>query len=309
MLEKKVPDFTRIERALNSSYHCWSIYACPVNQTVENFLTRHSNELTKNSCPYINGVPAKLQDFLAVPCLLEVYQLKSPAPEVKFSDRYLVYDQSGIVVVFKPAGLHTYPAREDQSYSLKQFLEKRFAGEVHIPSRLDYSTAGLVLASYNASSHDYVQKLYQERWIEKTYLLATDQKPAWTTRRVDQALAADPRHPVLRQVVSNGGQTAVTDFKVLAEKDQRWLIEARPYTGRTHQIRVHAASIGIPICGDNFYNGTAAEQLCLISYMLSFPNPRDQSIVTVGVSESLRPDWLKNFNGIMSNAIKNKSNN
>ena len=251
---------------------------------------------------YINGKEAKPADSIPSPCRLEVYLPKfsierciadyqSFTPETD-----IILDTMGIVVAYKPARLHTMPAREQKVYSLKRALEDHYSGDIHMPSRLDFSTQGLVLTSRSNYTHDYAQQLFQRRLVKKGYLFATHVKPSFKEQTLDARIGQDPRHAVLRKVVPSGGKRAVTHFTFLKQFDENvYVMLARPETGRTHQIRVHAAHLGLPLLGDKFYAGGSSEHLHLLCACLAFPLPDSTEDVTVTAPDSHVPEWAKNL--------------
>lgn len=300
----------RISHALNTDYHRWDIYWLSRTTTCREFLLEHFtlpgvqdwNSFFSFSGIYTNGKPCAPTDALPCPCRLEIYVPKTSVEVCirEYSaftpEKDIIFDEAGIVVVYKPARLHTMPAREQRLYSLKKALSEFFETDIHMPSRLDFSTQGLVLTSRSTATHDYAQQLYQRRRIKKGYLLATNRTPIFETKTLTAAIGQDPRHAVLRKVVARGGQKATTHFIYLGKNSQgTHTVLAIPETGRTHQIRVHAAHLGIPIAGDTFYNGPAAERLHLLCACLEFPLPGSTALTTVLAPVSHLPDWASSF--------------
>jgi 23S rRNA (cytosine1962-C5)-methyltransferase len=188
-------------------------------------------------------------------------------PCVVFEDRHLL-------VVSKPAGWNTHapaPYAGEGIYDWLRHREPRWAS-LAIVHRLDKETSGLLVFGKTPQANKSLTEQFTRREVEKTYLLVTDRPVArenWTTeseirRAGDHYVACPP---------GQGGEPAETRFRVIRREPERVWIEAKPVTGRTHQIRVHAAAEGLPILGDTLYGGSAFPRVCLHAAKLSFQHP------------------------------------
>jgi 23S rRNA-/tRNA-specific pseudouridylate synthase len=300
----------RLLNRLNTNYHRWDIYQLEKPTTVEEYILNNSQNLQSPTlteyaelgCFYTNGIRTDLKTLIKTPCKLEFYEPKHGVKELLSSygvfdpKKHILYENDGIAVVFKPYRLHSLPAKEQNLVSLWHALTNHYKTKIHIPSRLDFSTAGLIVLSYLDTTHNFVQDLYAKRWLEKTYLFKSANQPSWDTFHCDKNLDKDPSHSILRKVVDTGGQSAITDFKVLKKySDGSTLLSAHPYTGRTHQIRVHASYLGLPLIGDDFYGGKEASELHLLAYQLKFPTPKVGEKITIKVPDELLPSWVDSY--------------
>jgi len=188
---------------------------------------------------------------------------KSPVPAPGHAADFLLdrllYRDGLILVVDKPAGLpvHAGPKRgpnlEDYLEALRFGLPER----PHLAHRLDRDTSGCLVLGRHRKALRRLGRLFEAGRVEKVYWAVVEGTPDPAERRIE--LGLEKRSTAARgwwmQVAAEGGQASVTDIRVLASGGGRSLVECRPRTGRTHQLRVHLAAIGHPILGDPVYGG------------------------------------------------------
>jgi len=161
------------------------------------------------------------------------------------------------IVIDKPAGLAVHPGAKTRE-SLEDYLHQLRFGFRRLPypvHRLDRDTSGCLLLARNPKAMKVFQRAFEEKQVAKTYLAVLDGVPESEAGTVDMPLGkVSTREEGWRMVEDARGKAAVTHWRVALIKDGRAAILFTPETGRTHQIRVHAAAgMGIPIAGDPVY--------------------------------------------------------
>ncbi len=190
----------------------------------------------------------------------------------------IVFADERLVVIDKPAGLLSVPGRGDaRRDSVLERLRARYpsARGPLLVHRLDLDTSGLLLAALDAEAHKALQRQFAARTVEKRYEAVVEGEVAGEEGRIELALRGDPFDRPRRIYDPVDGRPAVTAWRVLARDGQRVRVELRPATGRTHQLRVHAAhplGLGAPIVGDRLY-GLEGERLLLHAESLAFDHP------------------------------------
>ena len=185
----------------------------------------------------------------------------------------VVASDDDLLVVVKPPGWNTHspsPWSGEGIYEWLRHREPAWAG-LGIVHRLDKDTGGLMVFPLSPRATRSLSAQFEARTVDKTYLCLTDRRPSRDRWRSTGAIA---RMGDRYGVVPDGrGESAETGFEVLREESGRWWLAARPRTGRTHQIRVHAAEAGVPLLGDVRYGGTPWHRLALHAAELAFDHP------------------------------------
>jgi tRNA pseudouridine32 synthase / 23S rRNA pseudouridine746 synthase len=176
---------------------------------------------------------------------------------MNFWENKVLYIDGEAMVIDKPAGLAVHPGARTPE-SLDDYLHHLRFGFKRLPlpvHRLDRDTSGCLLLARNPKAHKAFQRAFEDKRVAKTYVAVLDGVPEAEAGTVDMALGkVSTAQEGWRMVPDQGGKAAVTHWRVAAVRDGRAILVFTPETGRTHQIRVHAASgIGIPIAGDPVY--------------------------------------------------------
>jgi 23S rRNA pseudouridine1911/1915/1917 synthase len=236
----------------------------------------------------VGGHPAKLSRHLRTGEELEIHY--TDPPEVRVEPEpiplEILYEDEAVVVVNKPQGMVVHPASGNWTGTLVNALlahcsdlAERFPGEPARPGivhRLDKDTSGVMIAAKNAEAKEYLGLQFRERKVGKQYLAVVRGRLPAAQGRVETLIRRDPHHRKRFVSSPNGGsgKRAITRYRTIALLPGCTLVSLRPKTGRTHQLRVHMASLGCPILGDSVYGrGSGAPSLMLHAYRLRLRLP------------------------------------
>ena len=265
------------------------------------FLNKHRAKITT--------ITLALNDKIAVK--IDPKQMKQKDLEVTFSmtDDHVAYEDPSIIILNKPAGLPTQgtvdPRRDHLYAAVQRYLKQRnplrdvYVGLHH---RLDRDTSGVIMMTKKSSANKACGEIFQNREAIKEYLAICHKNPEWNKERwiIKNHLDRSKENKMKMTIVNSGGDHAITSFKVLKDLGDTVLVEAKPKTGRMHQIRVHLASIGMPIIGDSTYCPIEKDKLlkkrpmrCMLhAQRLTFPHPVSKKLICV---EAAVPDDFKPF--------------
>ena len=212
----------------------------------------------------VNGKPSKPSYKLREQDEIEV-ELVAPPTETFTPENIpidIVYEDTTLIVVNKPAGLVVHPAAGTPSGTLANALAYHFQqlpdagtgirpGIVH---RLDRDTSGLLVAAKTEAALEDLSDQFRDRTVFKSYVALVHGRFPASSGRIDQPIARDPTNRT-RMAVVRGGRSALTLYRVRRSFERFTLLDVELKTGRTHQIRVHLAWIKHPVVGDETYGG------------------------------------------------------
>ena len=187
----------------------------------------------------------------------------SPSPEPEGAPFTIAYEDEHLLVVDKPAGVVVHPARGHRTGTLSQALAGRAAGgedpgRAGIVHRLDRDTSGLLVVARSDEVHRALKRLIATRELRREYQALVTGHPPARSGTIDAPIGRHRRDRVLMSIDTDEPREARTHFEIERLLARTSLLRVVLETGRTHQIRVHLAAIGHPVCGDRQY-GTAGE--------------------------------------------------
>ena len=212
----------------------------------------------------------------------------SPLTSTPGSDAgiHVVFADDHLIVVDKPAGMPSVPARTPLDPPCVASRLRAGFGPLEAVHRLDRDTSGLLVLARSALARAALGRAFEHRLVRKRYEAIVHGVPVRPEGILHLPLAADPLRPPRSRVDPILGRPATTRWRVLTASSgpgrPRSRLELEPITGRSHQLRVHLAWLGMPIVGDRLYgvvNEPAASRLGLHAAWLAFPHPRDGHVM------------------------------
>ena len=284
-----------------------------IHQRWPQFSRARVQQWIKNGRVLVNGAGRRASYLVRNGDVVDV-QPAEPAPLRATPEKIpltVLYEDHDVVAIDKPAGMVVHAGAGVRSGTLVNALLHRFgslsgaAGELRpgIVHRLDRYTSGVLLVAKNDAAHQHLAGQFAARKVEKTYLALVHGNVKPDRGRIEKPITRDPRQRVRMTARLARGRAAWSEYHVLRRFAGFTFLEVRIGTGRTHQIRVHLASIGHPVVGDGLYGAPAriAGQPGLPRYFLHahrirFTQPTTGEPVTV---ESPLPSdlalWMQNL--------------
>jgi 23S rRNA pseudouridine1911/1915/1917 synthase len=255
----------------------------------------------------VNGAAARSSYTLRGGETIDV-QPAEPAPLQATAEAIpltVLYEDEDVVAIDKPAGMVVHAGAGVHSGTLVNALLHRFAGlsgvggamRPGIVHRLDRFTSGVLLVARNDAAHRRLAEQFSARQVTKTYLALVQGEVKAESGRIERPIARDPVHRTRMTARLAEGRAAWSEFRVLRRFAGFTLLEVRIGTGRTHQIRVHLASLKHPVVGDTLYGAAAQPALgryFLHAHRIEFQQPTTgERVVVVSPLAAELECWLQ----------------
>jgi 23S rRNA pseudouridine1911/1915/1917 synthase len=209
---------------------------------------------------------------------IEIDYRESIAADIPEIELEILYEDDDCLVVVKPEGVLTHSKGAfNPEATVSTFIRSRTNGmndnRGGIVHRLDRVTSGLLICAKNEQALSWLQKQFSDRHAVKTYVAVVEGSLEQQEAIIDMPIERNPKKPQTFRAGPNG-KIATTQYKVLKDNGIYSLVELKPKTGRTHQLRVHMTQIGHPIVGDTLYGAKPAKRTYLhaLSLELTLPN-------------------------------------
>jgi 23S rRNA pseudouridine1911/1915/1917 synthase len=221
----------------------------------------------------------------------------------------VLYEDDAVLAINKPAGVVVHAGAGNHEGTLVNRLVHRFqslsqvGGDLRpgIVHRLDKDTSGVLLVARTDAAHRALAVQFAARTVEKTYLASVHGRVRDDTGRITKPITRDPVRRTRMTCSTGTGRPAITEYRVLRRFENFTYLEVRIGTGRTHQIRVHLASLGHPVAGDRIYGApkqASSPRLFLHAWRIAFDSPATAQRVQVEAPIPVElKDWLSHLNG------------
>ncbi len=250
---------------------------------------RAGRRLLADGMVWMNGKPIRVQSRTVSSG--DVIDILRPAEELgidplpKVGAPTVLYEDSWLLVAAKPAGVLSAAAENmqpgelafDQQVLIAKAIEDGKRPYLRLLHRLDRITSGAILFARHSEALPALTKAWRDGLVERVYVAIVEGAPEFERTEIDQPIGRDRSH-AWRFMVDPAGRQARTEARVIARLDNDLtVVECRLITGRTHQVRVHLASVGHPVLGDRLYGSRRADNVArplLHAASLTLPHPR-----------------------------------
>ncbi len=235
------------------------------------------NQLADDGRISINNKVVKPSHKLKIGDIIQVDFDLETLENVPKVDLPILYEDNDVLVLDKPAGVLTHSKGSyNPEATVATFIKDKIANmegnRGGIAHRLDRFTSGVIITAKNPESLKWLQKQFSTRKVQKTYIAVVEGKVEPPEAIIDMPIERNPKKPQTFRTGPNG-KPAITKYKTLESNEKYSLLQLRPKTGRTHQLRVHLKQLNHPIVGDLLYGGKPSDRLYLHALNLKLTMP------------------------------------
>ena len=251
-----------------------------VAQEVEGINRSYAQVLISDKKVLVNGNPTKGGYRVRLGDTVEILYDPATLTDIPTIELPVLYEDDDTVVIDKPIGVLTHskgafnPEATVATWLAEHTHRVKEPGRDGIVHRLDRATSGVMICAKTEEAHHFLQKQFSTRNVKKTYVAVAEGMPAEPQAILRWPIERNPKAPQTFRVGANG-KMAETAYQLLhtTQDDTFSVVELRPLTGRTHQLRVHLSYLGNPIYGDTLYGGEAADRMYLHALSLEITLP------------------------------------
>ncbi len=209
----------------------------------------------------------------------------------------VLFEDAHILAVNKPSGLLSAPDRYDPDALMASRELEMEHGRLWPVHRLDLDTSGVLLFARTEDAHRILSIAFEAREVRKIYHAVVNGRPSWVDASCDLSLMPDGDR-MHRTIIDGSGKPSVTEFHVLGAHAKMAILEARPLTGRTHQIRVHLAALGYPVACDPLYGDGKPLLLSRIKRRWKGDGDRERPIISRTALHAFSIEFVHPSSGI-----------
>lgn len=259
-------------------------------------------KLKKSKQIYLNNIPVYVAQKIQLNDIVEVnidfYETSDNIVPIQMKLN-IIFEDEALLIINKPAGIPVHPSQNYYTNSLSNgvkyyFNENNLNKKIRPVNRLDKDTSGIVIFAKNEYIQEALVSQMKNNFFKKEYIAILEGNLTKNTGTINAPIARKA-HSIMEREISEIGETAISHFELIENKQEHCIVKYTLETGRTHQLRVHSKYIGHPIVGDTLYGKSSPiiQRQALHAYKISFIHPLTKKHISL---QSPIPEDMKSFN-------------